>query len=204
MYGSGYGKRGLWQESENIFERMKAKGVKPGPQSFSFLLEAYSLGGQIPKGEKLIAKMKEENLICGTAGHNSLLRFYMRAGDVGSIMQTYEICQTRGPKPNQSSYVPMIEALTKEGTVDERLWGVAQDLENASFDPHYTIHGALLSALGRCGQSQDAVRLVEVLRRLSCSTDVCNLFQVWLQRDVFLINSSFVGNVWRRFKLKKH
>lgn len=177
MFCTGYGKKGQWQEAESIFERMKANNVRPGPQSFSFLLEAYSLSGQIPKGEKLIAKMKEENLICGTAGHNSLLRFYMRAGDLGSIMQTYEVCESRGPKPNISSYVPMIEALTKEGTVDDRLWGVTQDLENAGFEAHHTIHGALLSALGRCGQSQDSERLLEVLRRLGCSTDVCNLFK---------------------------
>lgn len=173
----GHGKKGQWQEAENTLERMKANGVKPVAQSFSFLLEAYSLSGQIPKGEKLIVKMKEENLIYGIAGHNSLLRFYMRAGDIGSIIQTYETCQTRGPKPNQSSFVPMIEALTKENTVDERFWGIAQDLENAPFDVHFAIHGALLSALGRCGQSPDADRLLGILKRLGCSPDICNLFE---------------------------
>jgi pentatricopeptide repeat protein len=173
----GYGKKGQWQEAENVVDRMKAKGVKPNSQSFSFLLEAYSLSGQIPKGELLISKMKDGNLISGTPGYNAFLRFYCRAGDIGSAFQTYEMLRTSGPKLNQSSFVPMIEALTQEGAVDERFWGIIQDIENAPFEAKYVIHSALLSTLARCGPTQDGMRVLKTLELLGCPQDVLILFK---------------------------
>lgn len=176
-----------------MFNRMEEKDITPNAQSLSFLLEGYSLSGQIPKGEAIIVKLKEQKLIPDTAGYNALLRFYTRTGDIPSAFQIYELLQSRGPKLNQSSFVPMIEVLAQEGAVDERFWGVIRDLENAPFPPKYIIHTAMLMALAKCGQKPDAGPLTVALERLGCPQDICALL-----RDSGITKSGPNKGLWER------
>lgn len=154
---------------------MPLKKLPTNGQTYSFLLEAYSLCGQFEKAAAVAEKMMAENLLSGIGGYNSVLRYYIRAKRFQEALDLHDslVCG-QGPDPNHTSYAVLIECWGSDAAVNKRLISALQAID-VDLSPKVVLFSALLEALGRCSRSEDAVSIFGSLKMFGFPTALAEL-----------------------------
>ncbi|BBN14565.1 protein MpPPR_38 [Marchantia polymorpha subsp. ruderalis] len=170
----GYGRQGDWANAEIVLDRMRSQRVTPNSQSYTFLLEAYSLCGLFEKADSLSRRMQQEDNLNSISACNALLRLYVRSGKPQAALEVFENLLTgKIGRPNQSSYTGIISAYGEDDLVNEKIWEYLRGLEASQLESMHGIYTALLSAIPRCKSYKEGQQFVAALGRLDCPSELC-------------------------------
>ncbi|CAM6092502.1 unnamed protein product [Calypogeia fissa] len=181
----GYGRQGLWQNAEEVLERMDAKGMLPNGQSYSFLLEVYSLCGLLEKAEDLRSKMDEHGLLNSVSAYNALLRFHVRSGRVGLALELLDDLLAKGVKVNHNTYTAILSGYGRsDASVNERILAHVKESDKQQLDPKHGVYTAMLAAIPKCKTHQEAYSFLGTLQRLDCPSEICSILKEVVSDDV--------------------
>jgi pentatricopeptide repeat protein len=161
-----------------MLERMIAKGLSPDAQSFSFLLEVYSLCGRFDKAEDLRVKMDEHGLISSVSAYNALLRYRVRSGRVDIAVDLLDDLLKKGVKITHNTMAALISGYGKSGAlVNERILAHVRESDKLQLDPKHGLYTALLAAIPRCKSHKEAYSFLEILQKVDCPIEICSILR---------------------------
>ncbi|KAK9120352.1 hypothetical protein Syun_017969 [Stephania yunnanensis] len=187
-----YAQRGKSREALELFDEMKALGVKATEATVVSLLCAHL--GALDQGSSLHKYIDEHKIEVGTITGTSLVDMYARCGSISLARQVFcsiedkdvltwntiiagnamhehaneahELftkMQEMGISPNDITFVALLGACSHAGMVEEGQRLLASMSSTYSIDPKVEHYGCVIDLLSRAGRLEEAMDLIEAM-----------------------------------------
>lgn len=156
-----YATHGHAHEALELFDRMKAEGVRPNSFTYTSVLSACSHSGLVDTGMKHFESMREENGIVPKVKHCACVVDLL--GRAGRLKEAYEFVKGMELKPDTGVWGALLSACRIHGNV-EIAELVAEDLFKV--EPHNVTFCVLMSNIyGDAGRWKDAARIRRLMKQ---------------------------------------
>ncbi|KAL3844217.1 hypothetical protein ACJIZ3_001620 [Penstemon smallii] len=148
------------------------------------LIDAYAKIGSIDSARRVFEEINDEkrnlvswtSIICGFAMHGMAIE----------ASNCYKRMEDEGVKPNQITFLSVLNACSHSGLVDKGLEFYGKMLNQCGIEPNIKHYGTLIDMLGRAGRLEEAEKMA-----LEIPSEIANVV-VW---RTLLGACSFHGNV---------
>eukprot|EP00262_Sarcandra_glabra_P000448 TRINITY_DN10528_c0_g1_i1.p1 TRINITY_DN10528_c0_g1~~TRINITY_DN10528_c0_g1_i1.p1 ORF type:complete len:628 (-),score=106.64 TRINITY_DN10528_c0_g1_i1:161-2044(-) len=113
-----WGKLGMIENAEAVFERMVKTWKKLNSKNYTALLKVYANHKMMSKGKELVKRMSDNGCRIGPYTWDALVKLYVEAGEVekaDSIL--YKASQQNQMKPMYCSYMVVLDKYAKRGDI---------------------------------------------------------------------------------------
>lgn len=113
-----WGKLGMVENAEKIFEHMMKTWNKLSPRYYNALIKVYANNKLLTKGKDLAKRMSENGCRIGPLTWDALVKLYVEAGEVekaDAILQ--KATQQNKTRPLYNSYIAVLDKYAKRGDV---------------------------------------------------------------------------------------
>eukprot|EP00850_Spirogloea_muscicola_P023820 SM000391S15185 [mRNA] locus=s391:5103:10493:+ [translate_table: standard] len=161
---SAYAQQGLWQEAQELFDRMGSSTCPPNDVIYMILMEAYKNAGKPEEAAKVLQQMEAAGFRPSAVAHNTLIDAFAQEGNAKSAMRTYKRMRQVGLSPDTITFRALIEAFENSGRSEEatRLFEEVRASSDVAQDARACT--ALIAAYAKQGRVPEAARLYEDLR----------------------------------------
>ncbi|XP_057862797.2 putative pentatricopeptide repeat-containing protein At3g23330 [Cryptomeria japonica] len=155
------------------------------------LIDMYAKCGRLYKARELFNKMPQKDVVSWTA----MIAGYAQNGFVEKALETYKQMQSKGVKPDSTTFASILPACAKLGALEQGM-KIHQSIIESSFLSDLVIANALIDMYSKCGSIHKARQLFDKMPKrdvISWNAIVAGYAQNGLWKDAFKI-----------FELMKH
>ncbi|KAF3613719.1 Pentatricopeptide repeat-containing protein, chloroplastic [Capsicum annuum] len=173
-----YGAAGNFDGCLNVYEEMKALGVKPNMTVYNRLLDAMGRARRPSQAKNIYAEMLGNGFQPSWSTYASLFRAYGRARYSEDALKIYkevkdkglELSVASGCQPESWTYSSLITIYSCSGKVSE-VESTLNEMMEAGFDPNIFVLTSLIQCYGKAGWRDDVVRTFDRMSDLRLSAD---------------------------------
>ncbi|XP_059670902.1 pentatricopeptide repeat-containing protein At2g33760 [Cornus florida] len=123
------------------------------------LINMYARCGNVRKGQEVFDQMNERNVVTWTA----MISGYGMHGHGSEALDLFHLMRTRGPPPNDVTFVAVLSACSHAGLVHEGRWAYASMWTDYGVKPGMEHHVCMVDMLGRAGYLKEAFQFIKEL-----------------------------------------
>ncbi len=159
---SMYAQCGSHHEAFEVFRTMQEKGVEADKFTYMSILSACANSNLSPTaldcGRQVHAHIRKSGFNPDTRLENALLDMYIKCGSNEEAFQVFNCMQQMGRKPDNMTYISILNACANQMALD---WGkqVHAQIKESVFRSDVLVGTALISMYAKCGASQEAFEI---------------------------------------------
>lgn len=177
---NGLAKAGRLEEACEIFIEMKEKGCSPDAIAYNTLIDGLGKAGEADMACGLFKEMKDKGLVPNLCTYNIMIAVLGKAGRQTEAWQLFHDMKGQGAIPDVFTYNTLIDVLGKGGDMDKVLTLIKEMVESASDagpsqgfkSLSVMTYNTLMSAFMHNGHVDEAVKLLDVMRKHECAPSV--------------------------------
>ena len=152
-----------------VFRNLQASGAAMTPLVYNALLDSCVQCGKVGQALQHFAEMKENSLV-DVVSYNTLLKAYLRNGQVAKARGLVDEMKSADIAPNQVTYNEMLNALV--GVKDRKgMWALVGDMSEQGMSPNSVTCSIILKSLAGHSAQQDIRRAMDLIDRMSEDMD---------------------------------
>ncbi|KAF3783915.1 Pentatricopeptide repeat-containing protein [Nymphaea thermarum] len=151
---AGLTQNGWCEQALEVFQEMRASGVKPDGVSVASALSACAQIGSLEMGKEIHLLIEQIGVRLNQFVSNALIDMYAKCGDITKARQLFN----EAPKKNEVCWNSMISGVAIHGHVEEVLELFAQ-MRLQEVEPNRLTYLAVLSACAHAGCVQEGMEL---------------------------------------------
>ncbi|OVA04024.1 Pentatricopeptide repeat [Macleaya cordata] len=157
-------KLGEYEKAVDIFNSMREERAESHPDTVSYttILRAYSVCGQIENCKAIFALMLAEGFNPNIVSYNALIASYASQGMHKDALSVFNGLKRIGMQPDVVSYTSLLNAYGRSGQ-PKKAREIFEMMKRSSLKPNLVSYNALIDAYGSEGLLTEAV---EVLREM--------------------------------------
>jgi len=152
----------VWNDPAEIEDHLRliaTAGAKPAEHIFHSLADAYARQGNAPEVERVLSRMKADELKPGTYAYVALIAAYGNSGKAAEVHRSLERLQDDGVDVSDPVVFSLIKALAHKGTFED-LDALVEQLLQIGRDAVW-VHNSILVHFAEEGKTSEAVAWFE-------------------------------------------
>ncbi|XP_057813621.2 pentatricopeptide repeat-containing protein At2g13600 isoform X2 [Cryptomeria japonica] len=151
-----YAKCGSLHMACEVFDKMPLQSVV----SWTAMIAGYAQNGFLDEAVSLFKKMPQRDAV----SWNAMIAGYAQNGFVEKALETFKQMQCAGLEPNPTTFVSILPALAKMGTLEQGM-NIHRNIRESGFLSDVVVASALLDMYVKCGSIQIARELFDKMPR---------------------------------------
>lgn len=136
--------------AQELFEEMKAVGIRPSVASLSSLLQGYAENGFFDRAEEILKEMEDSTTKPNAVTHTGLIYAYGKQGRYDYMTRVFNTMKRNGYSPEFHTYRCLIEAYSKGGLFS-RMENTWREMDSNGFKPDPAIINSIIQGYADYG-----------------------------------------------------
>ncbi|MQL79272.1 hypothetical protein Taro_011709 [Colocasia esculenta] len=169
-------KLGQYAKAVDVFNSMREKGGECAPDivTYTSVMHAYSVCGQVENCKAIFDMMLSEGLKPNTISYNALIGAYASHGMHVEAFSVFNTLKNSGFRPDVVSYTSLISAYGRSGK-PEKAQEIFCMMKQNSCKPNIVSYNALIDAYGSEGKLAEALNVLREMERDGIQPDVITI-----------------------------